>query len=65
MIVVNVWLLNTRIIAQTSKILGDVEKAMTLAAFKEDLSISLCKVGQSISTKEMPSNTMENALIRK
>ncbi|VVC34560.1 Hypothetical protein CINCED_3A011390 [Cinara cedri] len=38
---------------------------MTLAAFKEDLAISLCKVGQSTSTRGRPSNIIENALIQK
>lgn len=38
---------------------------MTLAAFKEDLAIFLCKVGQSTSTRGIPSNTIENALIQK
>lgn len=63
--VVNSWLLHKRIIAQKNKTRDNVEKPMTLSAFKEDLAISLCKVGQSINTRGRPSNTIENALIQK
>jgi len=54
--VVNSWLLHKPIIAQKNKIRGNIEKPMTLAAFKEDLAKSLCKVGQLTSTKGRPSN---------
>lgn len=37
---------------------------MTLAAFKEDLTVSPCKVGQSINTRERQSNTIDNVLIK-
>jgi len=63
--VVNSWLLHKRIIAQKNKIRGNIEKPMTLAAFKEDLAISLCKVGQLTSTRGRPSNIIQNALIQK
>ncbi|XP_050059866.1 piggyBac transposable element-derived protein 2-like [Aphis gossypii] len=63
--VVNSWLLHKRIIAQKNKTRDNVEKPMTLSAFREDLAISLCKVGQSTNTRGRPSNTIENALIQK
>ncbi|XP_068086621.1 piggyBac transposable element-derived protein 3-like [Anabrus simplex] len=59
--IVNAWILHRRVAAQ----LG-IQNTMTLAAFREDLALSLCQVGLSITPKRgRPSFEVEGDLVKK